>query len=452
MFCSNLYRPLPDGKQRLRIIGRCDLPWHQVDSKPFAGPGWFGAANDSYDVVSCWENEALAKDLFLCRDGLGGGTTACVVSFHDPSSDTPKSLRELSADVEKATAREFFPAIAKGELSVVVETYEGAAAYHDRRPATSVEVDVRTLQGAFWHMLKAKEEDALTEQLEEAGNVVGRVVPLTVPSRTLDHPEYGRHGEMIHEALLLVRQSVEDEQSLNTMAMFRGPGMVVQTVDLKGICLGARPFHAMLLCGLAAGNRPADKAAEEFLRTAEPPSHNKWTATSELKAAYARGCIKKLDEFLSSAREAIRDLVKPALRDLGDGPKSLRELLRLGSEPVSTTRERPRVADQVGKVDELGRWNVDVQIRLKSSELPTRITPALLFVAETGSGQEVPWEKIEAVTNCTIVEDRHVVIPPRKTQASFRGISLASKHPVPAQESSVVVDLRKVTRLVGGEA
>ena len=108
--------------------------------------------------------------------------------------------------------------------------------------------------------------------------------------------------------------------------MFRGHGMVVQLKSLAGTCLGARPFHALLLCGLrpefvapdvARSNPQADQAAEMFLRTAEPPSHNQWAATPDLKAVYARGCMARLKAFLDAAAEAVRELVKPPRRTPG---------------------------------------------------------------------------------------------------------------------------------------
>lgn len=455
MFSSNLSQPIDGGNRNLRVLGRCDLPWHEL-SEPYAGPGWFGrpeTPDNKSIAVSFWDNEALAHDLFLLRDS-GTGTSACVVGFHDPSSDTQKSARELSAEIEKAAAQHFFPAMCAGKLRVAVETYSGRSEYDSNSPSSSAEVEVGRLQPEFSQILQVFREGAFADALIAPRDVVCERVVLTVPTRKI----VPKHGEYEHEAVLLVRYASDDETGTPThrLAMFRGPGMVVSELPMGGICLGSRPFHALLLTGAAATNEllPADLSAEEFLRTAEPPSHNKWTATPELKAAYARGCVSKLSAFLDDVKETLRDIVKPVARDLGDGPNSLRELFRIGTEPITVSRERPRVVEQHGAVEGQGRdarWNVEARIRLKSTDRETWITPAVLYVAETGGGQPVQWERLEAISNCE-VEGKKLRIPPRRREVVFRGVTRPANHLVPAHDSSIVVDIRNVIQRIGGEA
>ena len=110
--------------------------------------------------------------------------------------------------------------------------------------------------------------------------------------------------------------------------MFRGHGMVVQLKSLAGTCLGARPFHALLLCGrasefvapdVARSNPQADQAAEMFLRTAEPPSHNQWVATPDLKAVYARGVLPGSRLFWTPHRTLSGTWLSRFRRILGTG-------------------------------------------------------------------------------------------------------------------------------------
>src|SRR5438309_1992450 len=47
LFSSNLSKPTQAGNQYRRVMGRCDLPWHECGngdetSTTCAGPGWFG--------------------------------------------------------------------------------------------------------------------------------------------------------------------------------------------------------------------------------------------------------------------------------------------------------------------------------------------------------------------------------------------------------------------------
>jgi RNA polymerase primary sigma factor len=456
IFCSNLSKPTDENLSDLRIIGRCDLPWHKQGERAFAGPGWFGMPSGSdrpHDAVSFWNNEALAKDLYVDRSKLGSGTSVCVVGYHDASSDQLRSPRDLAKDLEEFAAQHFFPALVFGDLEVSIETYEGRRQYDEQKPSYATNVRAEDLQPEYGTLLKAFQDGAVTDRLAAEGSVACRRITLEVPKRKSDP----KHDEYSHEAILLVRQMGDGEPKAdaNKLAMFRGPGMIVELQNLAGICLGARPCHAVLMCGKspakacdpAARDEAADSAAEEFLRTAEPPSHMKWTSTPDLKAAYARGCRAKLEGFLSDVKEAVRDLLKPAFEDFGDGPLSLRELFRIGNEPVPS--ERPRVVWQDGRPDEAGRWNVEAHIRLKARSSQIRVSPAVLFVAETGGGQAVHWERIEAISGCT-VEGSNLVIPPKTREARFRGTTDRTSQPIPANESCIVVDLRKVAHVSGG--
>src|SRR5665213_1286025 len=391
MFCSTLAAPTAEGKQSLRVLGRCDLPWHDVGGSMYAGPGWFGSpdATEEGHVVSYWENEALAEDLHLRRADMGPGTSICVVGFHDPSADTPKTPRQLAKELEDAAAKWFWPAIANGLMSVSVETFEAD------KQTSKADVDVSQLQPEFVSLLGDYREGGLDDALVNEGDVVLASIPLVVPERKVAEI----HKELNQEAKLLVRRASDDSDSkgLNQLALFRGPSLVVKYLDLKGIVLGARPFHAALLCGTAAGDDLADKAADAFLRTAEPPAHNDWTSTPELKTDYARGGLTKLGAFIDAAKEKIRELVKPPSQDAGDGPQSIRELLRIGSEPTAGSRERPKVIRPRGEVDSKGRWGIEARIRVKADTRGYRITPVVLFNAETGGGQAVDWESLEGI-------------------------------------------------------
>jgi RNA polymerase primary sigma factor len=452
LFCSHLSRP-ENGRTDFRILGRCELPWHQTGDEQFAGPGWFGQRDDgsAQDAVSFWENETLARDLYLHREG--SGTTACVVGFHDAESDQDRKAADLADDLVRAAAEHFFPALFFGTLCVRVEVCDGRQQYDQRTPGYSRQVDVEELQPHYCRMLRALQDGTTVESLKGDSDVVCKPVTLIVTKRTQEP----KHPEKEHPALLLVANAGEDspKECANRLAMFRGPGMVIDTKKLDGLALGARPFHALLLCGRApieAGleNRDSssDEAAEEFLRSAEPPSHNKWIATAELKAIYARGCKSRLEEFLEEVRKEIAKLVKPAQRDLGDGPNSLRELFRIGDEPSAT--ERPRVTQQKGTVDEQGCWVVEATVRLKARKTLVRLEPAVYFQVETGAPQPVEWLRLEPVSNCT-AEGQTLLVPADKREVKFKGISNAETHLAPASQSCVVVDIRKITALKGGQ-
>lgn len=449
LFCSHLARP-EDGHTHNRVFGRCELAWHkEAGGQTYAGPGWFGRTAEDGTAASYWGNETLARDLYLDREGTG--TTACVVGFHDASDDKDRKPVELAQDLVRAAAENFFPALVADKLGVRVEVYDSGRQYRDRKPAFAQEVNPEPYLPAAVRMLRAYWQGTTTDHLgEDTKDVAARDVILAVPKRTKDQP----HAEQEHKAVLLVTpadEDADDGETPNYLAMFRGPGMVVQSKSLAGVCLGARPFHALLLAGRApeiiAGevvrpNPHADQAAEMFLRTAEPPSHDKWTATPDLKSVYALGCKARLDAFLKAAGLAVADLVKPSPKDTGDGPNALKELFRIGGEPAARA-EQPRVVDSNGRVDADGRWHVSARVRLKARKKELRLYPAVYFLAETGSGTPVPWHTLRADKGCE-VRGGYLIVPPDTREVRFSGATDPSKHPIPAADSCVVVDIKKV--------
>jgi transcriptional regulator with XRE-family HTH domain len=459
LFCSHLSKP-EDGQTQNRIFGRCELAWHEVPGDPpFAGPGWFGRTDDDGTAKSYWANETLARDLFMNRKGTG--TTACVVGFHDASADVDRDPVDLARELVRASAVWFFPALVAGKLAVRVEVYDSGQQYRDEKPAFTQAVNPELYVPAAVRMLKAYQEDRTVDGLgDDTNEVAAKNVLLSVPKRSVDP----KHAEQEHKAVLLLTPADEDAETTksekqNHLAMFRGHGMVVQLKSLAGTCLGARPFHALLLCGrapefvapdVARSNPQADQAAEMFLRTAEPPSHHQWVATPDLKALYARGCVARLTGFLDAAADAVRDLVKPVPKDTGDGPNALKELFRIGTEP--TTTERPRVLDPIATVEGDGhdaRWRVTARVRMKARRTPMKLTPAVYFLAETGPGVPVAWASLKAEKNCE-ASGLSLIVPPDTREVRFSGVTDPGSHPIPAADSCVVVDIKKLVPLKEG--
>lgn len=447
---SDLSAPTEEGYLDTRIIGRSELPWHQhADASTCAGPGWFGRIhkrNGTTVAESYWNNRALARDLYVERDqDLGPGTTICVLGFHDPSSDEQKDARTLSGDIEKAVVDYFWPAMAEGRLAVTVETWEG------RTKKTVVEVDVASHVPMLVDTLQKLRAENLSERLVKAGDVVRREIALSVPARTAAD---GRHDAFRHDALLLVRRAADDDEGrwLNHLAMYRGPRMVVEYLPLKSAFSGAVPFYAVLLCGEAVTGKPSadDAKADRFLRTAEPPAHDRWTVTAELRNDYARGFKKAIDDLLAGARREIGELVRAPVDHLDDGPNSLKELLNIG-EDEPPPPDRPRIHKPSATIDADGRWVVDARIRVQpDSERGWKVQPVVLFDSETGGGVPVAWLELEALSNCSKADGR-LFIDRGINEARFRGVTDPESHPIAANETAIRVELRAMER-IGDEA
>ena len=441
LFGSNLSVP-ENGKSMFRMLGRCDLPWHvlKASGEEFAGPGWFGDVSGGA-AVSFWDNPVLLDDLYVPRTS-GSGASAAIVGFHDPSCDDEKSRdpMELATKIKSAAAEWFWPDMALGNLRVVVEIHEG------KQRKSGGEVVTEDFQPEFVDAISKWINDETVEKFEKAGDVVAVPVALNYPERRAEPA----HPANTHQAVLLVRYLGEEagqreNSHKDELALIRGVGMVVQYVSLKGIRLGALPCHACLLAGLAAVKPKAvavsqHREAERFLRTSEPPNHDRWTSTPDLTSEYCRPTKKAIDDLISSAKRAVADIVKPSMSDLDDGPNALKELLKIGDESEPPV-QKPSVIRPSGKVLDDGSWSVAARIRVKPTEFGWRVRPVVFFDVEGGARIQVLWRAVKPGRKCR-EEDGFLVIEPNTREAEFEGITDPASHPIDAANSCVIIDVR----------
>lgn len=452
LFLSNLAVPVDVqgiSRQDGRLFGRSDLSWHEVNGQTFAGPGWFGEVKylaDGSRAESVWSNAALAHDLYLEREstspfeGLAAtGTSILVVGFHDQSSDESLNPASLATEIAQATARYFWPALVSERLRVTVSTYEGRVQTGTHQVTVTDDKDSAPFAAAL-ESYRASSTTANAEKLTDPGQVAEIRVPLRVPRKKAG---VGLHPETDHEAILLVRRAMDGDPGgdlANSIAMYRGREMVLKYERLA--VPGNTPFHAVLLCGQAAGSTREDGIAEQFLRTAEPPAHDVWRLTPELKAEYAQGGGTRISRFIDDVKQAVKGLVRPVVEDTEDGPQGLRELLRIGKEPAAGSA-KPVVRVDPGKshIDQDGRWDIRATVRT-NGQRPWRVTPVLVFAAENGGGTPVEWT-ITADPPAK-VDGQQVLIPKGARTIAFRGVSDPDSHPVAVTDCAVRVDLRNV--------
>lgn len=451
LFRSDLYEPDDKGRSQARVFGKAELGWHGLDGMPFAGPGWFGEVDASQGderTVSVWENHALADDLFLRRDleapfeDIGqSGTSILVVGFRDASVDDQKDLPSTADEIAGHIVRNFWPALEEGVLRAQVSIYENDHQVLARSVNVDDSVDVRPFVAALRDYRQGLSKSN-SDDFNEPGTVISSPVELRIP-RTKQQGEES-HGDLVHEALLLIRNAQESDDArnnVNEIQYYRGRRMIVKREPLR--YPGGQPFHAVVLCGEAAGDAPSNTAAERFLRTAEPPEHNAWTMNEDLQARYARGSGANLKRFFESVKERVQAIVKPPLEETSEGPEGLRALLRIGKEPVPR-KSKPQV-DFDGHVDDTGRWDIEGKITVLDGS-SWRVRPVLKFNAESGAGQLAQWQFLDAFDPGQTSGDS-ILIPAGSRVVRFKAVSNPETHPVSAYDSAVVVELRDVKRL-----
>jgi RNA polymerase primary sigma factor len=446
LFHSHLSTPVDDDPQQQygRLLGRTELAYHALGEGEFAGPGWFGREASDGSAVSAWDADLYAGPLLLERKTLGFG----IVGFQDPTSDEEPNVEATGRRLLRAVATHFWPALEEDKLSATVEIDEGSA------PLVRLPVTPALVVPEYVDMLRRHNTDDVVDLLERPGDVARRVVPLQVPAAK------GGHEEFQHEAILLVRRADPSEQGgteLNKVAFVRGARMVVEYRGMGSVGLGARPFHAVVLCGHAAEHKgipeidddEADRlAAEEFLRVAEPPSHNTWTLTPDLKAQYARGAGARLEDFRGAIKGRIRELVTPQIKEASDAPRDLLQLLRMTVPPEG--ERRPQIFPEETFVDDEGRWDVTAVLNVKPPEGKRwRGRPVVVFNGETGGGRMAPLELLEALDNCMVDPDDSdkLIVASGKRRARFRVVTDAAKQPLPASDSTISLQFRSAEKV-----
>jgi transcriptional regulator with XRE-family HTH domain len=448
-----------DESRGTRLVGRSELTYHELKvggkKHHFAGPGWLGVPGQRPGVMeSAWlpDDSSLLDDLMLRRDRLPAGvrpneatgTSILIVGFTDPQTEAGATTQQLADSFAEAAATNFWPSMMRGSLSVIVERYVDDT----EEPIKSEYVDPRAVAGVA-ELCDAYEKHvsgATTPALVNPGDVASIVVRLSVPATRQRAKGIRAHEEQSAECRLLVRLADPDggasDPRVGQVAYTRGRAMVVRYQPRASV-VGGRPFHAVVLAGTMAGRANEQIGAEQFLRIAEPPAHDKWAYSADLGERYARGAKKALDDFHARVTEELQRVLRPPVSRQSDGPEILRRLLQIrppAQDPVPSqpqvriTRRQARVVD--------GVWVVEAELSVNPTSRTLSVTPRLSFRCEGSASVPIRWSRLEVEESSPVtVEEGALVLPPRTKRVAFKAWSDAASHPVPAEQASAVLDV-----------
>ncbi|MEY9888438.1 transcriptional regulator with XRE-family HTH domain [Catenulispora sp. MAP5-51] len=446
------------GRRERRVVGRLELPWRRLhDGTAYAGPAWLGEPDPTMGDVtrSWWADEQTVTELYLDREGADPGTSFLIVGVddailstseptngEDPESDQSRRavLRAIHEELRDRIASNFWAAMVSGKrapalLEASVTTLrDGAVVVAEER------VNPHVAEPARARALKAFYDGETSHEIGSPEDVAQTTVQLTVSARK--DAVAGDRNPLPHEAILLVTPSSAEEAGRDRVACMRGNRMVV-TDRLIGDSRGINHYTGVLLSGEATLADTVDaRAADAFLRTAEPPEHDAWKKTGDLTTTYARGAATNLASFLRGITPAFQSLTRAQELPAEDGPPLLNELLRLDTPKAPSSPQYPTVKRVSGGVDGGGAWNIEVEIKLPKSDTPWIVSPVLKFVTRSGPDLTADWHQLEPALNCVLTEDGDLRCG-NGAIAVFRGISEVTSHPVNAHLTVATVELNR---------
>lgn len=383
-----------------RLIARSKLPTHEHGSATYQGAGWLcqpTVTDDGMRPESLWGSTAakLSDRLNIDRPSVSG-TTAMVVDYRDPTRDERPDVKELAEQFVEASVKYFWPAIDRGDLEVTVET-EDATIEADLDSVPAIRPFVECYAARF------DERDSL----KSPGDVAGLDIPVDVPPRA-DGTETPNGTVRLASRLA---SPADDDTYLNTVALFRGSGMVVKYYDQNRVAYGDRNFHAVLAAGEARSedqSSDSDREIDRFLRFAEPPEHDEWESTENLREQYQRGFRKALDDMFGTMRDGLRHLIsKNATGEtLSDNVRKRFPIHGTGSPRSTSSPAEPAFEIQSSSGFKDGYWTFSGRLEVLEDEFEEwEVEITLTRVGEDGSKSDnVPVESLKVEVGEATIE------------------------------------------------
>lgn len=406
LFASQIHG---EEERGIRLIGKAELSYHELDRNKYAGRGWIGESIGDDGAQSMWEDpgSALLKKLLLNRTPPAGekrtsGTTALIVAFSEESADD-QGGEELAERIVRTVAQDFWPALELGQLSSEVQYYSG----DEEAPSVQKKVNPAEYVPSLVDAFSKYRKNDLEDKLREPGDTVTESVELTVPKTTAEGGVEPQHPQLTSECRVVIRLAdpdAADAKLAEHVGFTRGRGMIVQYAARRNLAAGARPYHAIVLAGTIAGSGPNEIAAEKFLRFSEPPAHDKWDGEN-LGSRYARGGGSRLREFQEAVRDVLRRFVAPESTETSDGPEVLREIFRMRKLPAPP-EPAVRVSAATAPFRD-GLYHVNATVRPGKSGRVV-VIPRLTIEKEQGAAIRLNWVELSA-EGAQVVDNRLVI-------------------------------------------
>ena len=303
---SNVPKRDDDNELSIRIFGRSELGPHQCKAQKWNQTGdWIkdgffgfekGHNNNHFSAESIWNDEELAKDLFLTRDEFDQGTSIMSIAYNDYQKDENETPKEILANLEENIKTWFWPGIANNKLEVKIRHFKNSEKLSEKKVSIS----------DWENFVEASRGKVNASKIKEPGDLVEKIIPIEIPEKI-----GGSRQKLEGETKLRLLKGYDDNEKKDHIAHLRKNLCVVTYEKIKHD--QDNPIFGVLLAGLAHpnGDNEKNRRVHDFLRDSEPPLHNNWKNWSKLKGLYKAPFTEKQQTFLRQISLEAAKLIKP---------------------------------------------------------------------------------------------------------------------------------------------
>jgi hypothetical protein len=325
-----------DEAPNMRLFGQSLISSHIVEGKKYQPSGFFGELGHNEDAectVSIWDNHDLAQKLMLDRNPSidKSGTSVMVVDYRDEEhvrSSGEEIITSLCNDVEKwfwpaLSAWNKEPAIVSIKLRFCTNLEEqcfkiaSPENYKEFRDAVTANPTASTLSNPG--------------DMAADDNVEAEVLKIHRDQKTAVKAKIGVRLTALSVGTL-------KDELRNTVALLRNLTMVIQYEPIKFPLSDGIEACGVVATGYAHGKEASDVITHDFLRQCEPPAHDSWKYSDDIK--HIRGAQTKRDNFIANYQKTIKQLSISEVGTTGRPVDALGAMLRFhGKGKVRAVRK-----------------------------------------------------------------------------------------------------------------
>ena len=465
---DNVKRKLDKDYQR--VFGRIIIPSHEIGNDEYDSTGFFGTLSEDSKRAESFQNNKLAKKLFISRPNNETGASIAIIGF---AEKTRRSLNDLTQLINDAAQRFYWPTInnllpEKIRLIIKVNTWENT------KKTNSLTID-KVTDECILPFIKAVGNNNNKEKISTEESTTLSTIPFKVPKRLSETEDIPKHDAFKTDLDICLYRGKEKlnnicEESKNKIALIRGFGQVVEYYKPKKIPYNAKlPYFGVLCVGSSKIKSYENKSQrdtylkyeEDFFRNLETQLHDKWTLkSSNFDINYKKPSTDIVKEMFNDISQKVFELCggfdSSKSNNVSDELSELLSLGKVGGSKKPPEGFRVESSNSIQKFNpDDNSWNVELTINRKE-DVKGDINVVLNYSlrSETTEKEYTPLEEVKILNenkqliNFKILNNEiHFVLDKKLDQCEFSATLSPNKLLLTKPDDFKNIDFQKIAIL-----